>query len=640
MLAALKRHFLVILFWALLFVALGNFYIRSAQRDASALAEHTVWLIVPDGQNTADPAVTVWLDAAREEGIAMRAISDADFITRPPEGDRRGAAILPDTIHRAIAPMMVNRLEQFVDRGGQLMVAYDGGVALGSSPLASRRFAPLSRLVGVNYGPDTRNFGDAGVESGPLFVSQAGQGLLQLPPGKTMRLSAPGAEALLGGAVYAISGYQYGPLIYPALPTSGAYGGTPLIATQSGNLAAGYRRAGKGGVLFVNTPIGDFKGRTDGILLHSFLHLLVFDHLGMPVLKGTPGGIGSLVFNWHIDSRASIPEFEKLQGYGLLDQGPYSLHMTAGPDLDAFGDGEGLDVDHDLEARKWLLRLRDLGYAMGDHGGWIHNWFGTTVNDANKDEMVRYLEMNEKSVSALTGKPSREYSAPVGNQPEWVTEWLEEHGFVAYYFTGNVGMAPTRSYREGVLKTRRIWSFPVLILDGLAAYEEFGHYGDINQEVRLDYGHIKLDVFSEEKVTGWLKSIADFAADTGTVRTFYTHAHGLYLYPNALRELMAHTRALQAAGRFRWSTMSAVADFLNRREQAVWSYAGDGDRLTLKASHPTDLADLTWEVPKAGDQPPRVTQGEGRVEDIGRAWRVVAGPGREFAFEFTRKAMP
>lgn len=35
-----------------------------------------------------------------------------------------------------------------------------------------------------------------------------------------------------------------------------------------------------------------------------------------------------------------------------------------------------------------------------------------------------------------------------------------------------------------------------------------------------------------------------------------------------------------------------------------------------------------------------MTVGDGRVEDIGRAWRVVAGHGRNFEFEFTRKALP
>lgn len=622
MFAALKRFLFAIVPWVLLFVALGALYSWWGQRNDAAMAEHTVYLVLPEGQDPAAPAVSIWLDAAKEEGIPMRTISDSDFLLRPETSDRGSAAILPDNLHRQITPVVVNRLEQFAARGGQLMVVYDGGTVI-SSDVPAGAASPLSGLVGVRYGPDRERFGAGGVERGPLFVTDAGVRRLLLPPGKTMEMPSPPAEELLHGKTYAITGYQYGALLYPILPTSGAYTGEALLASDSGGVAAGYRRLGEGGVLFVNTPIGYLKGQTDGTLLHAFLHHLVFDRLGLPVLKATADGIGGLVFNWHVDSNASTPEFERLESFGALDQGPFSIHFTAGPDMAAFGDKQGLDLEHNAQARKWVARFRDRGDALGDHGGWIHNYFGGRVNDTNRDEMVKYLEMNEKAVSAIAGRPSREYSAPLGNQPEWVTEWLEAHNMVAYYFTGNTGMAPTRSYRNGRLNAKHIWSFPVLILGNMAAFEEFDE-----------------EELSEDTVKNWLTSAADFTADTGTLRTIYSHPHGFHRYPEALRALFAHTRELHAAGRFRWTTMSAAADFLNRREQAVWSYVGSGDRLTLKATHPTDLVDLAWEVPKAGGQQPRVTVGDGRVEDVGRAWRVVAGHGRNFEFEFTRKALP
>lgn len=624
MFAALKRFLFAIAPWVLLLAALGGLYVWWGQRNDAAMAEHTAYLILPDGQDPAVPAVTIWLDAAREEGIPMRVISDSDFLRRPEASDRRSVAILPDLLHRQITPVVVSRLEQFAARGGQLMVVYDGGTIV-SSDIPGGGVSPLSSLVGVRYGPDRERFGAMGVERGPLFVTEAGVRTLQLPPGKTTEMSVPSplAEALLNGKIQAITGYQYGALLYPILPTSGPYEGEALIASESGGLAAGYRKVGKGGVLFVNTPIGYLKGQTDGTLLHTFLHHLVFDRLGLPVLKATAGGIGGLVFNWHVDSNASIPQFERLESFGALEQGPYSIHFTAGPDVTTKGDGLGLDLEHNAQARQWAARFRDRGDALGDHGGWIHNYFGEHVGDGNRDEMIRYLELNEKAVSGITGRPSREYSAPMGNQPEWVTNWLEDHGIVAYYFTGNTGMGPTRSYRDGRLNAKHIWSFPVLILGNLAAFEEF------------DEEHL-----SDESVKDWLTAAANYAADTGTLRTIYSHPHGFYHYPEALRALFALSRELHAAGRFRWTSMSGAADFLNRREQAVWSYAGVGDRLTLQASHPGDLVDLAWEVPKAGGQPPRVTAGEGQVEDIGRAWRIVAGHGRNFAFEFTRKTLP
>ncbi|MEG0199692.1 MAG: hypothetical protein RR718_02985 [Comamonas sp.] len=364
MLASLKRFLFAILPWALLLGALGSLYAQWGQRNDVAMAEHVVYLLLPDGQDPNVPAVSIWLDAAREEGIPMRTIRDSDFLRRPEASDGRSVAIVPDLLHRQITPVVVSRLEQFADRGGQLMVVYDGGI-LASGDVPAGGLSPLSNLVGVRYGPDRERFGVTGVERGPLFMTDAGIRTLKLPPGKTMDMSSPPAEALLQGKTQAIAGYQYGALLYPILPTSGSYKGETLIASESGGLAAGYLRVGKGGVLFVNTPIGYLKGQTDGTLLHTFLQHLVSDRLGMPVLKATVDGIGGLIFNWHVDSNASIPQFERLESFGAMEQGPYSIHFTAGPDVDTPGDGLGLDLEHNASARQWVQRFRDRDDALG-----------------------------------------------------------------------------------------------------------------------------------------------------------------------------------------------------------------------------------------------------------------------------------
>ena len=49
----------------------------------------------------------------------------------------------------------------------------------------------------------------------------------------------------------------------------------------------------------------------------------------------------------------------------------------------------------------------------------------------------------------------REYSPPVGNNPLWAMDWLEQQGVVAAYLTGHTGMGPTRQYREGQLRNPR-----------------------------------------------------------------------------------------------------------------------------------------------------------------------------------------
>ena len=48
-----------------------------------------------------------------------------------------------------------------------------------------------------------------------------------------------------------------------------------LLKSKQG-IAAGYRQEELGHVLFVNLPLGYLASRTDGLLLHSFLHFFAF----------------------------------------------------------------------------------------------------------------------------------------------------------------------------------------------------------------------------------------------------------------------------------------------------------------------------------------------------------------------------
>ena len=94
-----------------------------------------------------------------------------------------------------------------------------------------------------------------------------------------------------------------------------------------------------------------------------------------------------------------------------------------------------------------------LGYEIGSHGGWIHDYFSAHVETDNPKDLEQFLALNKDSLERVTGKPVVEYSAPNGNQPPWVTHWLEAHGFVAYYFTGDTGMGPTAGLSQR--RTRR-----------------------------------------------------------------------------------------------------------------------------------------------------------------------------------------
>jgi len=581
MIPGAPRRVLALLLLLLALATALYFGLYSPGKDAP---QAVIALLVPDDAAAGDPLISIWMDAAREEGIRMETVSVSTFL-RPSlawAAHDYAGIVMPDTVHKSANSVLLLRLEDHVRAGGHLMLVYDAATKTPAGVYYPQH-APLSKLLGVEYALyDTLL--DQTTELGPVWAGHATIHELGIPPGKTLPFTGTPAGSA-GNDPEAIAGYQYGILRYPSYVTRGAFPGKRLLSTGTGGLAAGYREAGKGGVLFVNLPLGYLKGQTDGLPLHTFLRYFAETILSLPTLSASPQGVGGLVFNWHIDSNAALASLEELDKYGVLSQGPFSIHFTAGPDARQFGDGLGMNLAHNAGMQKWLQRFKERGDALGNHGGWIHDYFGLNVLENNRAEMERFLVLNNQVMEAASGEKMREYSAPVGTQPKWVTQWLESNGFVAYYFIGNTGMAPTRSYREGKLFTQKIWSFPVVTFGKVASFEE------------ADRENIP-----DREVANWLIQISDFAADNATIRTFYSHPTG-------------------------WYTMSQIADFLNRREQASWHLALKGDSMIVEASHPSDLDQLSWKFPKPRFEKPVIETGSGKVIEHEKYWQVVAGPG-------------
>src|SRR5205085_5598795 len=267
----------------------------------------------------------------------------------------------------------------------------------------------------------------------------------------------------------------------------------------------------------------------------------------------------------------------------------------------------GLNLQNDSEARSWVHFLIEHGNEVGSHGGWIHNYFGRNLSDSNQDSFQQYLELNKKTIEESAGRPVREYSAPLGNQPEWVTRWLEKHGVVAYYFAGDSGMGPTRVYRDGRRDGDKIWAFPILHFGTEASLEEM-HMGSI----------------SETAVQNWLVSVADFTSREHVVRLVYSHPLGAARYIETLRRWFDHTSDLAHGGRFRWYTMSQIANFLNERQEVTWSIRHHGAISVLSAAHPRTLEHKAWMFPDDRYGEPRVIKGSADIHDQDGYWIVAA----------------
>ena len=582
-------------------------------------------LLLPDSVSFSDNKVTVWLDAASELGLHVVPMRDSDFV-RPFFGHPNCAGIiLPDTVHQQASDFFIASLRRFVNGGGKLLLVYDAAT-LSSQGKYARGWSRLSDLAGVDYALYDQLHDDtirwASLTGKSSLVQQ-----LDIPPGKYYPFqseagnSASGAGSATTPAAdfdVQLRRYKFGDLQYPSFVTSGNFSGHELFHSNAGVVASEHD-FGSGSVLFVNLPLGYLKANTDGLLLHVFLRYFAEHSLALPYLMSVPDGVGGLVMNWHVDSNAAIKPLLEMTSWSLMHQGPYSIHITAGPDAGRFGDGEGFNVEHNPASRQLVRRLIDLGDQIGSHGGWIHDYFAAHVDKDKPEDLEKYLAWNKTALEKATGEPVVEYSAPDGNQPKWVTAWLASHGFLGYYFTGDTGMAPTQGYRDGAREGSDIWAFPIVHLNQAAAFEEMDKDG-----------------YSSAQIEQWLEAVSEFAADHHSVRLIYFHPPGMMEYRNLVDHWMEQTGRLRTEGRFRWYTMTGLAKFLNSRKQVMWSTSRDGERITIKATHPQNLEHDTWRLPAASFSEPVVVQGSAQVVRDSEAWMVIAREGKELQFETTR----
>lgn len=562
--------------------------------------EQSLFLLVGDDVALGSPQVRLWVDAASEVGVPLDVMHASDFLRPRPWPARPAGIVLPDGLVRRSSRSLTERLADYVGTGGHLMVVYDAATqTLGGGDPADHR-ALLSDLVGTDYAL-YRLLGQRQTLREPIQGDPAVLRALHVPPGKYMPVAAPGAAT--------ITSYEYGAIAYPAFATRGAYAGRTLLRGHSGNLVAGLRAAGRGQVLFVNLPLGYLKLRTDGMLLHGFLAWFGEDVCGLPRLLAVPDGIGGLVMNIHVDSNASLMPLQALRERSrLFTQGPYSVHFTAGPDTYRSGDRTGLDLEHNPIAQEWVHVFAARGDAVGSHGGWIHNAFAAQVDETNGAVYAGWIARNNAVLEHLTGTPIREYSSPSGHHPQWITDWLQQHGVLGYYFTGDTGMAPTHSYRYGRRSDRSTWAFPLVPYGAVASFEEASeaHIGD-------------------DEMGRWLVDLAGFAAVDRSARLFYFHPPGGIEYTGALDRMLDAVKVRGNA--FRWYTISGLSQFLDRREQTRWRLTVERGGWQLEASNPQDLAGLAWQVPARTYAGVRPLSGDVTVAPVEDGWllRVRSG---------------
>ena len=320
--------------------------------------------------------------------------------------------------------------------------------------------------------------------------------------------------------------------------------------------------------------------------------------------------------------------------------------MTAGPDAVTDDDGKGWNLKNNPAAKELLRRFVASGHEVGSHGGWNHDFYGLQANESNQQKFLGYLQKNVAGVSQAVSNPIRrhlgfdsaapqdaspvflpvaqkikssldylfgpvlrEYSPPVGNNPTWAMDWLEQQGIVAAYFAGHTGLGPTRQYRDGQLRNASMWVFPVTPAGKYATFEEF-----------------QTNLVPKQQVTNWYRDSVDFVVSQDTTRMIYMHPNGANVWPDVLRDLLTYAKT-QGKEKFRWYTMTRLADFMTARENVQWTEVRDqGGISNFEIRHPNSLKEMVWLLPKARyPEIPFSADGSVALVDRGSDWAVHAG---------------
>ncbi len=544
-----------------------------------------------------------WRSVMEEEGVAvevldMYTLQDADpsavAVSAP-------ALILPDGVCRSLFSSFGPWVESYLQAGGSILAVHDAGVRSQKGA-----YLPRSWLAGVTgvLAVDYNDLGDASFTTAAIrFEDAAAAELCGIPPGK------------LDETLH-LTGYGYGRLEYPVTGSRviDSYGLNVLAwaETPAGDLpAVTVRRHGEGLAGYVSLPLGHLKAHADDLPLRSLLRWWLFDELGLPHLLNVENGVGAVVFNWHIDSNSEWTVIDSMLRDGLVREGlPTSVHVCAGADLNEPGDAMGFDAGG--RGRGYLERLAPLA-EIGSHGGWSHNLFAREVASGRwgESEVRDALRRNIECLSGVVSRPIVEYSAPAGvHPPQLMTGILEDFGFTSYYFTGDGGSAPNRSFADGAMLSTELIAFPVMPLRDVASF------GEMESGPGL----------AAAEVADWLQGVSDFCEHQRTVRLVYSHPYNLYQYHGDLNYRPAFSAWLddlerrRDAGLLSMTTMKDHAAFLQRMLNVEFRWVRDRGGLRVELHSEEGLAGISFALPAARYQPP---SGEGLRTVTSDAWHVV-----------------
>jgi hypothetical protein len=527
---------------------------------------------------TQEHILNAYRSVLEEEGIPFKAAAPSFILSEEPVDmvTYFPVILLPDGIARSLPSDLRFWIKEYMERGGDVAIIYDAGSQ-------NLRFQYLNRglfsdLLGLNYVlyNKMRDSNDAYTNAYIRFKDKRSAELFQLPPGKT-------------DDKFFINGYSYGQLIFPIarvrterknrLKDTYAYAVTEAGETYPAIIM---KKVFSGNLLYVNLPLGHLKAHSDDLLLRAVLRTFLLDTVKIPHLVNTPGGVGGLVINWHIDWSEDWEglNFMKRNGY-FFDDIRYSIHNTAGNFTDRPGDGLGFDAAG--KGKPILESVLKYG-TLGSHGGWAHNWFYQNILSGNfgEKEIETYIVKNNKTLEKISGYPVTEYSAPNGVHPQpLVTRILERNGVIAYYYTGDSGSAPNRTFYDKKMVSKHVIAFPVLSYRSVASFFEMNRDG-----------------IKEREIQKWLDAVLDFVVRHRTIRLIYSHSYDVPPYfPRTVKTFLRNVDEQCKEGKLIARPMSYFAKHMHHFLKTRCRFRKKPEYLEVRLYNPDGLRGTVVAIP-------------------------------------------
>jgi hypothetical protein len=484
------------------------------------------------------------------------------------------AIVFPDTISQILPEELKTWVQSYLRKGGSIAVIYDAGTRTQKGAFFEK--ALFSDIVKINYITYSRLGKDAYTVGYVKMDHGESSDFFQIPPGKIN-------DGLLLG------GYAYGKLEYPIARNELLEGfnseeiyASAITKDRQNFPALVMKNYGRGNVLYVNLPLGHLKAHSDDLPLRAILRTFLFRVVKIPHLLNTKYGKGGLIINWHIDANVDWKSIPLMLEKGYLREGvDYSIHITAGNFRDYPGDSLGFDACGKGEP---FVRMMLKYGSIGSHGGWAHNWFSNNiVGDKFKEgQIYEYIRKNNECLQRITGYDIKEFSAPNGVHPQPImTRALENLKILAYYYTGDTGSAPNRTFVNGKMISKEVIAFPIMPFGKSASLDE-----------------MKRSQKTEEEVRNWFFGNIDYVVKNRTVRLIYSHPYDILKYPSGLQSLLNYAEDSLNKGILEIKPMSYFAQFLLRFLKTQHQFELNDNNLIIKLTNPEGLEGITVAIPK------------------------------------------